>query len=42
MSMVKNEDFKTTKGLNKLKKYQFHSKSQHFFAQFVVFILTTP
>ncbi len=32
MSMVKNEDFKITKGLNKLKKYQFHSRvAKHFF-----------
>ena len=26
MSMVKNEDFKITKGEDKLKLYQFHSK----------------
>ena len=32
MSMVKNEDFKITKGENKLKLYQFHSKvAKHYF-----------
>ena len=32
MSMVKNEDFKITKGRENLKMYQFHSKTaQHFF-----------
>tara|TARA_Y100000992_G_C21211371_1_gene465620 strand:- start:160 stop:525 length:366 start_codon:yes stop_codon:yes gene_type:complete len=32
MSMVKNEDFKITKGNDKLKMYQFHSKiAKHFF-----------
>tara|TARA_B100001989_G_scaffold66534_1_gene45036 strand:- start:170 stop:535 length:366 start_codon:yes stop_codon:yes gene_type:complete len=32
MSMVKNEDFKITKGKNSLKMYQFHSKTaKHFF-----------
>ncbi len=32
MSMVKNEDFKITKGKNKLKVYQFHSKiAKHYF-----------
>ena len=32
MSMVKNEDFKITKGLEKLKLYQFHSKvAKHYF-----------
>ena len=32
MSMVKNEDFKVTKGQDKLKIYQFHSKiAKHFF-----------
>ena len=32
MSMVKNEDFKITKGKEKLKMYQFHSQiAKHFF-----------
>ena len=32
MGMVKNEDFKITKGLNKLKQYQFHTRvAKHFF-----------
>ena len=32
MSMVKNEDFKITKGKDKLKLYQFHSKvAKHYF-----------
>ena len=32
MSMVKEEDFQITKGLDKLKLYQFHSKvAKHFF-----------
>jgi hypothetical protein len=32
MSMVKNEDFRIIKGLDKLKLYQFHSKvAKHFF-----------
>ena len=32
MSMVKNEDFKITKGEEKLKMYQFHSKlAKHYF-----------
>ncbi len=32
MSMVKNEDFKITKGRDKLKLYQFHSKvAKHYF-----------
>ena len=32
MSMVKNEDFKITKGQDKLKLYQFHSKvAKHYF-----------
>ena len=32
MSMVKNEDFKITKGKNKIKLYQFHTKvAKHFF-----------
>ena len=32
MSMVKNENFKITKGLDKLKIYQFHTKvAKHFF-----------
>ena len=32
MSMVKNEDFKITKGKNKLKLYQFHTQvAKHFF-----------
>ena len=32
MSMVKNENFKIVKGLDKLKLYQFHSKiAKHFF-----------
>ena len=32
MSMVKNEDFKITKGIEKLNLYQFHSKiAKHFF-----------
>ena len=32
MSMVKNEDFKITKGLEILKLYQFHSKiAKHYF-----------
>ncbi len=32
MSMVKNEDFKITKGKEKLKLYQFHSKiAKHYF-----------
>ena len=32
MSMVKNEDFKITKGQNKLKLYQFHTKvAKHYF-----------
>ena len=32
MSIVKNEDFKITKGKDKLKMYQFHSKvAKHYF-----------
>ena len=32
MSMVKNEDFKITKGVNKLKLYEFHTKvAKHYF-----------
>jgi hypothetical protein len=32
MSMVKNEDFKITRGQDKLKIYQFHSKvAKHYF-----------
>ena len=32
MSMVKNEDFKITKGKDKLRIYQFHSKvAKHYF-----------
>ena len=32
MTMVKNEDFKIIKGLNKLKLYQFHSNvAKHYF-----------
>ena len=32
MSMVKNEDFKITKGEDKLRLYQFHSKvAKHYF-----------
>ncbi len=32
MSMVKNEDFKITKGKDKLKLYQFHTKvAKHYF-----------
>ena len=32
MSMVKNEDFKITKGFSNLKLYQFHSKvAKHYF-----------
>ena len=32
MSMVKNEDFKIIKGIDKLKLYQFHSKvAKHYF-----------
>ena len=32
MSMVKNEDFKITKGIDKLRLYQFHTKvAKHFF-----------
>ncbi len=32
MSIVKKEDFKIIKGLDKLKRYQFHSKiAKHFF-----------
>tara|TARA_B110001452_G_scaffold253128_1_gene243518 strand:- start:545 stop:907 length:363 start_codon:yes stop_codon:yes gene_type:complete len=32
MSMVKNEDFKITKGHDKLKLYQFHTKvAKHYF-----------
>ena len=32
MSMVKNDDFKITKGKNNLKLYQFHSKvAKHYF-----------
>ena len=32
MSMVKNEDFKITKGIDKLKLYQFHTKTaKHYF-----------
>ena len=32
MSMVKNEDFKITKGADKLRLYQFHTKvAKHFF-----------
>ena len=32
MSMVKNDDFKITKGAEKLKLYQFHTKvAKHFF-----------
>ena len=42
MSLVRNEDFKITKGEDKLKLYKFHSKiAQHFFAQFVAFIHIT-
>ena len=39
--MVKNEDFKITKGEDKLKLYQFHSKvAKHYFcSEFVEFIL---
>ena len=34
MSMVKNEDFKIVKGLDKLKLYQFHSKvAKHYFCE---------
>ena len=33
MSMVKNEDFKITKGKEKLKLYQIHSKvAKHYFS----------
>ena len=40
MSMVKNEDFKITKGIDKLKLYQFHTKvAKHYFARYVEFIL---
>ena len=39
MYMVKNEDFKIKKGLDKLRLYQFHTKiAQHFFVQNVEFI----
>lgn len=32
MSMVKNDDFKITKGTNELKRYQFHTKiAEHYF-----------
>ena len=32
MSMVRNEDFKITKGIGELKLYQFHSKvAKHYF-----------
>ena len=32
MSMVKNEDFKITKGVNNLKLYEFHTKvAKHYF-----------
>ena len=32
MSMVKNDDFKITKGINELKRYQFHTKiAEHYF-----------
>ena len=32
MSMVRNEDFKITKGIEKLKLYQFHTKvAKHYF-----------
>ncbi len=34
MSMVKNENFKIVKGLDKLKLYQFHSKvAKHYFCE---------
>ena len=40
MSMVKNEDFKITKGANKLKLYKFHTKvAKHFFVQYAEFTL---
>ena len=40
MSMVKNEDFKITKGQDKLKLYQFHTKvAKHYFCSIVEFIL---
>lgn len=32
MSMVKNEDFKITKGMDKLRVYKFHTKvAKHYF-----------
>ena len=32
MSMVKNDDFKITKGTNELKRYRFHTKiAEHYF-----------
>ena len=35
MSMVKNEDFKITKGQDKLKLYQFHTKiAKHYFCSY--------
>ena len=40
MSIVKNDDFKITKGQDKLKIYQFHSKlRKHYFCSIVEFIL---
>ena len=42
MSMVKNEDFKVTKGEDKLTLYQFHSKvAKHYFCSVCGFILIT-
>ena len=42
MSLVKNEDFKITKGEEKLKLYEFHTKvAKHFFVLYVEFILIT-
>ena len=40
MSMVNNNDFKITKGRDKLSLYQFHNKvAKHFFAQIVEYTL---
>ena len=44
MTMVKKEDFQITKGLDKLKLYQFHSKvAKHFFCSICgIFTHTRP
>ena len=41
MSMVKNDDFKITKGKDKLSLYQFHTKvAKHYFCSNCGFTLT--